>query len=50
MKSVPQLTVAERLGRIITGKENVVVLISEIKAELMNIKNEMAELQKLMGN
>ena len=48
MKSVPQLTVAERLARIISGKENVNILLSEVRAELANLKAEVTELQKMI--
>jgi hypothetical protein len=47
-KQQEPLTVAERLARIISGKENVNVLLSEVRAELANLKAEVTELQKMI--
>jgi len=45
----PPLTVAERLSRILSGKEQVSVLLDEAKAAVISLKGEIEELNKLMG-
>ena len=47
-KNQEPLTVAERLGRITTGKEAINVLLTELKAEMANLKVEITELQKMI--
>jgi hypothetical protein len=47
-KQQEPLTVAERLARITSGKENVNLLLLELKAEMANLKVEITELQKMI--